>query len=121
MREEMYLNWIKCGDSNRWCSFQTVNLAHSHFIGLGGVYIIWSGGQSPRTIYVGQGQIADRLQAHRSDPSILQYSSLGLFVTWAKVDSQSQNGVELFLGQKLNPKESVNFPQATPISVNLPW
>ena len=95
----MHLNWIKC-EGDRWCSFQTVNLTHSHFIGLGGVYIIWHGGQNPRTIYVGQGQVADRLKAHRSDPSILKYSSLGLFVTWAKVDSPSQNGVELLLAAR---------------------
>lgn len=116
----MHLDWIKC-EGDKWCPFQTVNLTHSHFTDLGGVYIIWHGGQNPSTIYVGQGQIASRLQAHRSEPSLFQYSSLGLFVTWAKVDSWSQDGVELFLGQILKPKESGNFPQTTPISVNLPW
>ena len=73
----MHLSWIKC-EGDRWCSFQTVNITHPHFTGLGGVYIIWHGGQTPQTVYVGRGQIANRLQAHRSDPSILKYSSLGL-------------------------------------------
>ena len=116
----MDLNWIKC-EGDKWCPLQTVDLTHSHFVGLCGVYIIWHGGQTPWTVYVGQGQIADRLQAHRSEPDILKYSNLGLFVTWAKVDSQSQNGVERFLGTTLKPKEHVRFPEATPSSVNLPW
>ena len=116
----MHLNWILC-EGNKWCPFQTLNLTHPHFNGLSGVYIIWHGGQNPWTIYVGKGQIAARLQAHRSEAHILQYSSLGIFVTWAKVDRQSQSGVEKFLGQTLNPKASVTFPQTPPITVNLPW
>ena len=116
----MRLSWIKC-ENDKWCPFQTVNLNHPHFAGLSGVYIIWHGGQVPWTIYVGKGQITARLQAHRSEPGILKHSSLGLFVTWAKVDSGSQDGVELFLGRTLKPKGNANFPLATPISVNLPW
>lgn len=116
----MNLEWVKC-EGNKWCPFLTVNLVHQHFVDLGGVYIIWYGGQTPWTVYVGQGEVAERLAAHRSDPQILQYSNLGLFVTWAKVDARYRDGVELFLGQQLRPKVAVRFPQAAPIAVNLPW
>ena len=114
------LNWIKCQE-NEWCGLLTVNLQHPHFHGLEGVYIIWHGGEKPWTVYVGQGAIADRLAAHRTEPSIRQYAPWGLFVTWAKVDAFSREGVERFLADRLAPKEGVAHPQAPPIAVNLPW
>jgi hypothetical protein len=116
----MNLQWIKC-EGDQWCNFLKLNLEHSHFIGLGGVYIIWHGGQDARTVYVGKGQIAERLAAHRQEKEILEYSSLGLFVTWAKVDAAYREGIELFLSQRLNPKVGHRYPSVQPISVNLPW
>ena len=80
----MELNWIKCME-DRWCPFFTVNLGHQHFVGLSGVYIIWHGGNAPRVVYVGKGEIANRLRSHRSNPNIERYSDRGLFVTWASV------------------------------------
>lgn len=116
----MNLYWNKCqGDA--WCPFLTVNLDHSHFQSLEGVYVIWHGGQTPWTVYVGQGAIADRLRAHRENSDILQYSHLGLFVTWAPVDRLSRDGVERFLAEKLQPRAGERTPAATPVSVNLPW
>jgi hypothetical protein len=114
------LNWIKC-EGNVWCPFLTVNLQHQHFRGLAGVYIIWHSGQTPWTVYVGQGDIADRLLRHRSDPEILQYSSLGLFVTWASVVSSLRDGIERYLADQLRPKVGAAHPNAPPIPVNLPW
>ena len=113
------LNWIKC-DGNTWCPLLTLNLAHSHFNGLDGVYIIWHGGPTPRTVYVGQGNIKDRLSAHRVDPQILKYSTFGLFTTWANVDTQSQDGVERYLADSLSPLEGTHHPVALPIPVTLP-
>jgi len=114
------LTWNKC-QGNAWCPFLTVNLQHPHFQNLGGVYIIWHGGQAPATVYVGQGNIAERLGQHRSDPRILQYSSWGLFVTWASVMPTLRDGIEAFLADKLHPKVGEAHPQAGPITVNLPW
>jgi hypothetical protein len=116
----MALEWIKC-EGNQWCNFNNVNLSHSHFIELGGVYIIWHGGQSPWTVYVGQGLIAERLAAHRQEKEILQYSPLGLFVTWAKASVTDRDGIELFLAQKLQPRVGHRYPSVNPIPVNLPW
>ena len=114
------LEWVKC-DGAQWCPFMTVDLTHQHFQGLRGVYIIWHGGQDAWTVYVGQGDIAARIDAHRQEPDILRFSSLGLFVTWAKVDTRSRNGVERFLADTLRPKIASRFPQVAPTAVNLPW
>lgn len=115
------LTWNKC-EGNVWCPFLTVNLQHPHFQNLGGVYIIWHGGPTPWTVYVGQGNnIAERITAHRSDQRILQYGSLGLFVTWASVMPALRDGVERYLADQLRPKEGVAHPQVAPILVSLPW
>ena len=116
----MQVSWNKCtGDV--WCNLINLNLAHSHFQNMEGVYIIWHGGSNPATVYVGQGAIADRLQAHRINPEILAYSSHGLFVTWASVNAASRSGVERYLADRLNPKVGAAHPQIAPIAVNLPW
>jgi hypothetical protein len=114
------LNWNKC-EGDAWCPFLTVNLQHPHFQNLEGVYIIWHGGPNPATVYVGQGNIAERLRCHRTEPNILQYSSLGLFVTWASVSAPSRDGIERYLADTLKPKEGVLHPYSAPIGVNLPW
>ena len=98
-----------------------MNLSHVHFKNLEGVYIIWHSGEHPGTVYVGQGVIADRLKVHRQDDEILKFSHLGLFVTWARLDASSRNGVERFLAESLNPKVGSNSPSGSPIQVNLPW
>ena len=116
----MQLKWIKCG-GGIWCNFQKVNLDHPHFHGLEGVYIIWHGGPNPKVVRVGQGIIADRLKTHRKQLPILLHSGSGLFVTWAKVDAEARDGVELFLGGALQPLVGSRFPQCVPTNVNLPW
>lgn len=98
-----------------------VNLKHPHFNNLVGVYIIWHSGQQPATVYVGQGNIADRLAQHRQDDAILKFSHLGLFVTWAQVDNRVQGGVERFLANGLKPKVGQHHPSDSPITVNFPW
>lgn len=116
----MNLNWIKC-EGNKWCPFLTVNLDHSHFANLSGVYVIWHGGANPATVYVGKGDIAQRIRSHRNFGEILKYSHLGLFVTWAQVLPSYLDGVERFLADSLNPKTGENRPRAVPITVNFPW
>lgn len=114
------LNWTRC-DGQVWCPFHTVNLGNYHFNGLEGVYVIWHGGMNPKTVYVGQGNIRDRLTSHRTDPHILQYSTHGLFVTWAEVDIRYRPGIERYLADMLTPLRGVQHPQVVPIPVNFPW
>lgn len=116
----MNIQWNKC-ENDQWCPLNTVNLQHSHFDNMEGVYIIWHGGENPATVRVGQGIIRDRLAAHRNDPDIQKYSNLSLYATWASVTITYRDGVEAFLIQKLNPKVGERFPNRIPIEVNLPW
>jgi hypothetical protein len=116
----MQLKWIKC-QGEVWCKLISVNLAHSHFDNLEGVYIIWHGGQKAATVRIGKGNIRDRLAQHRTDTDIQAFDSLGLFVTWASVNPQFRDGVEVFLANKLRPKVGDRFPNVAPIEVNLPW
>ena len=117
----MTLVWIQCkGDV--WCPLNTVNLPHAHFDDMNGVYIIWHGGAKAKTVYVGQGFIRDRLTAHRNNPEIQQFASVGLFVTWARVVQEDRrDGVERFLADRLCPIVGETHPVVAPIEVNLPW
>jgi len=117
----MDLFWNKC-QGDVWCRLSTVNLAHSHFDNMVGVYIIWHGGPQPATVKVGRGNIRDELQAQRIDAHVQAFANLGLFVTWASVPEQQAAGVQVFLVQKLNPKVPVdNAAPAAPVSATVPW
>jgi hypothetical protein len=113
----MTLHWNKCV-GGIWCHFEKVNLE-----GIGdirGVYLIWHGGQSPRWVRVGQGNIKERLVVHRSDPQILAYRQHVLYVTWAAVSEDQLNGVEAYLFAQCKPLVGERAPDDVPIPVNLP-
>ncbi len=120
LSEELSLEWGKCA-GGLWCLLRSLNLQHSAFEGLHGVYIIWYGGSDPRVVYVGQGAIAERLSAHRTAADILRYAPQGLFVTWSPVQVDRIDGVESFLVKALRPLENKVVPSAPPVSVNFPW
>jgi len=114
------LDWIRC-EGNNWCNLLELNLDNNHFEGLEGVYIIWHGEDNPATVKVGQGIIRDRLSAHRQDFEILEYSGNGLYATWARVAEDYRDGVERYLGERLDPIVGIRLPDTEPIEVNLPW
>lgn len=116
----MTLVWKKCrGDV--WCPFATVDLTHEHFRDMEGVYVIWHGSPNPKTVYVGKGNIADRIRKHRTEAKITQHLTKRLFVTWAKVAASAQDGVESYLIKALQPLENEIVPDAQPTRVNHPW
>ena len=111
------LNWWKCVGS-QWCSLDEVNLSS---ITIGGVYLIWYAGSPGRWVYVGQGQIRERLEEHRQSPAIGKYRQYGsLFASWAMVDPEQRDGVERFLAEACSPLEGKIWPEVPPIEVNLP-
>ena len=120
MIQSLILNWHKC-QGGVWCNLNTVNLDHDHFNNLDGVYIIWHGGKQPHVVYVGRGLIKDRIKSHRKDNNIQKYSSLNLFVTWAKVLPEFQKGVESYLAGYWEPKEGEHHLNLPHIMVNAPW
>ena len=116
------LDWSKC-DDDQWCPFMDVQLDHPNAAGVG-VYVIWCCGKDrgvPVTLYVGQGEIANRLRAHREEGEILSYLPFGLCVTWALVEQHDLDGVERFLFNNLRPKLGQRAPNVNPLPVNLPW
>ena len=112
----LQLDWIKCNNGNSWCPLTGVDLSS---VSTNGVYIIWHSGNPSRVVRVGQGDIANRLSAHRNDPAITQYP--GLWVTWAAVPAAQRDGVERYLGDTWRPLVGDAFPNAHPIAVNSPW
>ena len=118
---DLHLEWVKCR-GGVWCKLNTVNLSHEHFENMNGVYIIWHGGIHPKVVYVSQGNIRQRLQAHRNNQEIQQYDYLDLFVTWASVNDAQRNGVEAYLADTWTPKVgSTPYPRTMRIRVNSPW
>src|ERR1700722_13982807 len=105
----MQLTWNKC-NGDVWCNLYSVNLSHAHFDNMHGVYIIWHGGATPSTVYVGQGFVRGRLIEHKANPQIQRYSQLGLYVTWASVAQTYRDGVEAWLAAALHPKEGQAHP-----------
>ena len=68
------LDWKKCG-RDIWCRLRSVDLSHKNLDGLEGVYVIWHGGITPKVVYVGKGNIRQRLSEHRHNKSIQRYSN----------------------------------------------
>ncbi|WP_419914637.1 hypothetical protein [Hoeflea sp.] len=115
------LNWMKCGSgAGVWCSFMTMNL--NSITANRGVYMIWHDGNPGRVVYVGQGNIASRLQDHRSDHEIIDYARSGtLRVTWASAPESQLDGIERHLADTWHPLVGDAHPNAVPIAVNSPF
>ena len=110
----MDVSWIKCTGS-KWCPFANVNMSN---VSGAGIYIIWRRSDG-KVVYVGQGDIADRIRDHRNDPAITRYDPMD--VTWTTTPSAIElPGIELYLARVTTPLEGSNYPQATWIPVNLP-
>ena len=115
----MNVTWFKCKSGN-WCKFDSLDLGTIDEVG---VYVIGyeSHTNSIYTIYVGQGDIAERLANHRSDERITKYRSHGtLHTTGANVSTLYRNGVERYVADELKPLVGSRHPDVTPISINLP-
>jgi hypothetical protein len=115
-RSPLRLNWMQ-GKGNAWYRLSDLDLAGVRDIG---VFVIWHAGDAARWVKVGQGHIADCLEAQRSDPAIARFQHLGLHVTWAAVSVDQVNGVEAYLGAICRPLVGDRFPNVVPIPVNLP-
>lgn len=110
--------WVK-SKAQTWLEFQTFGLDSDYG---DGVYIIWHAGNPGRVVYVGQGDIANRLECHRTNSKVTQYANTGkLYVTWANVPVNQIDGVERYLADTWSPLVGDAHPTALPIAVNSPW
>jgi hypothetical protein len=112
------LNWTDKNKSGKYIPLNDVPLDN---VKTYGVYVIWHGGQNPKTVRVGQGKIKDRIFAHREDKLVQAYAHHGLFVTWAAVSPSLVDGIERYLSECLRPLVGERFPDVRPIEVNSPF
>ena len=117
----MAVAWARCGSAGHWCDLRRLNLDNVRAYG---VYVIWR--SDPFTgsgvVRVGQGDIAERLTAHRRDRDILQCEGLGrLLVTWATVPTGLADQIERRLAESYVPEIGHRFPNVPPAVVNLPF
>ncbi len=122
----MQVYWVK-STLNDWLPLRIVDLSS---VSTSGCYMIWhpaghysNGNPYPaRVVRVGQGDIADRINCHKSDSEVLSYERFGtLYVTWATVSVFQRDGVERHLAETWKPLIGDRFPDVTPIPVNSPW
>ena len=106
---------------NTWPAFDTLEMPRAGYVH--GVYVIWWGNADPDVLYVGSGDVGERLWERTGDQRFVEYQRNGLQLscTWAEVGPEQIHGVERFLGDKLQPRFSEKFPRTTLIPVNLPW
>lgn len=116
----MNVQWVKC-NTGTWCRFLDLD---PKSVREEGIYIIWCENENiMRVVYVGQGNVAQRITEHRANRDITQYATIGnLCITWAAVSSQhARDGIERYLAVTCNPLVGDKYPEVTPIEVNLPW
>jgi hypothetical protein len=117
------LEWQKCVSktSNQWCSLHLLDLQDPYIVGVQGVYVVWRNIQGAPVLYVGRGNVAQRLAAFRQHARILEYPRAELLVTWARVDAARIDGVCRYLVEHYRPQLGLKtpIPQAA-IAVNLP-
>lgn len=113
------LLWAKSID-NKWLNLSNLDLTNLHATG---VYIIWHGGENPRIVRIGQGNIAARLAAHRLNHQIMRYVESGpMMVTWAEIDAQAtRDGVEVHLVNQFTPLIKDKTAEVRPLQANSPF
>lgn len=111
------LQWIGIGDDRLLLDHQRFNLAS--IAGWSGVYVIYLAGNPPKTIYVGSGDIPERLACHKDDVRIKRFANRRII--FAAVPAPYQLGVEAHLARVLAPLVGDRHPAVREISVNLPF
>ncbi len=113
------LLWAKSID-NKWLNLSNLDLTNLHATG---VYMIWHGGENPRIVRIGQGNIAARLAAHRLNHQIMRYVESGpMMVTWAEIEDQAmRDGIEAFLSKQFTPLIKDKVPEVRPIQASSPF
>ncbi len=114
MNTRMQLQWRK-SVQDTWCGFESVVLPDAP---ASGIVVIWSG-STENVIYIARGGIAKSLRWARQFKPIASHTDL--FVTWATVPEDSQNGVWNYLSERLSPLHREPAVPDAPIAVNLPW
>lgn len=118
----MILSWVTQYRDGGPIELFGVDLA---FLYCYGVYVIYSPAtlkEGPQILRVGQGDIAGRLRAHRTDPRMNANSPhRKMYVAYAEVAVTAVNGVERYLVDQYRPPVADPLAEAAPVPVNLPF
>ena len=113
------LKWMKTYDG-KWVNLEQLDLRH---VNMQGVYMIWHGGENPRIVRIGQGNIAERLRSHLTNLQIMRFKDYGpLMVTWAQVDNpQICEGIQRYLAEQFKPAIKERMPELPAIAAASPF
>ena len=112
---QLTVKWIKYRKQG-WVKLNTLNLEK---VKANGVFIIWKPKSKNNVIRIGQGNIANKLQALRNDPKITRFGS-DLLVSWASIQLKYRDGVERYLYEQYSPVTSERMNCTPLVYVNLP-
>ena len=107
--------WSKCKDkknpSGQWCDFWKLNT--DSITAKLGVYVIWADIGFLYTLYVGKGEIAKRIEAHRGEEDFISCRDDGekMFVTWHPFPEKELKGRERYLADLLEPDIGERHPK----------
>ena len=90
-----------------------------------GVYVAWHGGINPGWVFAGRSDdLARTFHVLADDEAVMSYNIRGgLFVTWALINKDFQNGVDRYLNDTMRPKiknADAELKSATPVPVRPP-
>lgn len=115
----MQLNWITEFRGGGRIQLDTVKL---DTITTQGVYVIYQLGNPGAVVYVGKGDVSERLGCHRDDARFRSHrAKSALYVAFASVAAQSQEGVEKNLAVRFQPLVGERHPDVPEIAVNSPF
>ena len=109
----MQLAWRR-GRDGAWYALESAVLPDPP---ASGIVLIWA--ESGEALYVGRGGIAKNIRWARQFEPIATRGNV--FVSWATLPEDSQNGVWSYLVQTLRPVHREPATADPPIPVNLPW
>ena len=84
-----------------------------------GVYIIYhQSNENPITLYVGEGNIKERIDYHRTQTDFGDIYPILVF--WSETYWSDRFGIERYLFNKLNPSVTKRASDTKPLPVNIP-
>jgi hypothetical protein len=97
--------WVKSPTTGKFTRLLRLDPEKSGLMGVSGVVVIWHAGVRPKWVSVGHADdLAGYLHQVGNNPEITRYeASGGLYVTWARLKDEYQEGVALFLEQQMKP------------------
>ena len=98
------VSWVTSA-KGQYFNFLNLEVEDLDLSGASGVFVIWLGGRWPEWLFIGRSNnLAMTLREHQYNRDILSYAKESpLFVTWAEIRPEFQDGVVQYLNQVIPP------------------